>query len=368
MKKLFLPLLMALLLPVVSKGQEYVSTFNTQHQYDTQYTEAKMKYAFENYKGSHKSWHKKFYNELHDLLGLTELKERYKNFVPKAELVSVEDLGFATRERWKIWTEPTMILPTVITRPKNCTDKMPICITPQGHNKNPEIYSGVITCEKDSIAIATKEADVALRAAKLGFIAINPTTRAFGDTRHPDAIRKDRPHSCQYYMQRGVLTGRNLIGDRVWDIMKIIDWALVNLPVDTERIVVTGNSGGGTATLYAGAMDTRIDLCAPSSCFCSFEGSIGTIHHCPCNHIPYIMDLCNMGDIAGLVAPRKLLIINGDKDEIFPIGPAREEFKTVKAVYKAFGVEENCEMYEGDGPHRYFWAGFSGFWARHFKK
>jgi dienelactone hydrolase len=224
----------------------------------------------------------------------------------------------------------------------------------------------VITSPQDSIAIATKDADVALRAAKFGFIAINPTTRAFGDTRHPDAILKDRPHSCQYYMQRGVLTGRNLIGDRVWDVMKIIDWALENLPVDTDKIVVTGNSGGGTVTLYSGAMDPRIKLCAPSSCFCSFEGSIGTIHHCPCNHIPYIMDLCNMGDIAGLVAPRKLLIINGDKDKIFPIAPAREEFKTTKAVYEAFGVADNCEMYVGDGPHRYFWAGFSDYYKRHF--
>ena len=366
MKKLLIVLVAVTLLPVAAEAQEYVKTFTAQQQYDAQYKEAEMKYAFEEYKGSHKSWHKKFYNELEELLGITSLKERYKNFVPKAELLSTEDIGFATRERWQIWTEPTMIIPMVITRPKNCSDKMPICITPQGHNTNPEIYSGVIAIKGDSLAIATKDADVALRAAKLGFIAINPTTRGFGKTRHPDAVRKGRPHSCQYYMQRGILTGRTLIGDRVWDVMKIIDWALENLPVDTDRIAVTGNSGGGTVTLYAGAMDRRITLCAPSSCFCSFEASIGTIHHCPCNHIPYIMDLCNMGDIAGLVAPRKLLIINGDKDKIFPIGPAREEFKTTKAVYEAFGVADNCEMYVGDGPHRYFWAGFSDYYKRHF--
>lgn len=366
MKRIILSILAVATFVTTVRAQEYVTTYSAQHQFDTQYKEAAMKYAFEEYKGSAKSWHKKFYKELADLLGLTELQERYKNFTPKAELLSTEDLGFATRERWQIWTEPTMLIPMVVTRPKNCSGKMPICITPQGHNKNPEIYSGICTNAKDSIAIATKDTDVAFRAAKNGFIAINPTTRGFGKTRHPDAIAKDRPHSCQYYMQRGVLTGRNLIGDRVWDVMKIIDWALANLPVDTERIVVTGNSGGGTVSLYAGAMDRRITLCAPSSCFCSFEGSIGTIHHCPCNHIPYIMDLCNMGDIAGLVAPRKLLIINGAKDDIFPVGPAREEFKTTKAVYEAFGVGENCEMYEGDGGHRYYSAGFYDFYKRHF--
>ena len=80
------------------------------------------------------------------------------------------------------------------------------------------------------------------------------------------------------------------------------------------------------------------------------------------------MSLCNMGDLAGRVAPRKLLLINGVKDNIFPIGPARVEFKTTKAVYKAMGVEENCEMYEGEGGHRYYADGFNSFWTRHFKK
>ena len=47
-----------------------------------------------------------------------------------------------------------------------------------------------------------------------------------------------------------------------------------------------------------------------------------------------------MGDLAGLVAPRKLLIMNGQKDDIFPIDAAREEFKTTKAVYEAFGASE----------------------------
>ena len=369
MKKLFLSLLLvAMLLPAISRGQELVTKFDAQHQFNTQYAQADMKYAFEEYKGSVKSWQKNFRRELADLLGITHLQERYKNFVPKAKQIDSEDIGFATRERWHIWTEPTMIIPVVIIRPKDIKGAAPLCITPQGHNSNPEVYSGIAANEKELASFDAKHANVAYRIAQKGFITINPTTRGFGLTRHADDIAAGKRSSCKYYHQRSLIAGRAVVGDRVWDVMKVLDWALANLPVDKNRVVVTGNSGGGTVSIYAGALDQRISLCAPSSCFCSYEGSIGTIYHCYCNYVAGIMQLCNMGDLAGLVAPRKLLIINGAKDDIFPIGPAREEFKTTKAVYKAMGVAENCEMYEGDGGHRYYAEGFHDYWNRHFCK
>ena len=76
------------------------------------------------------------------------------------------------------------------------------------------------------------------------------------------------------------------------------------------------------------------------------------------------MHLCEMGDIAGLVAPRKLLIINGVQDRIFPIGAARSEYETVKSVYEAFGASDNCEMFEGPEGHRYYMVGLWDFLER----
>ena len=135
--------------------------------------------------------------------------------------------------------------------------------------------------------------------------------------------------------------------------MKIIDWALETQPIDPGRIVVSGHSGGGTATLYAGAVDTRIAVCMPSGAFSSFEASICAIRHCECNYLPGILNLGNMGDIAGLVAGRYLCIIQGKDDGIFPIDGARSEFRKTEAIFRAAG-KGACSLAVGDGGHRYY--------------
>ena len=61
----------------------------------------------------------------------------------------------------------------------------------------------------------------------------------------------------------GLLVGRTPIGERVWDMKCLIDWAIINLEIDQSRIAMTGNSGGGTITLFSAACDTRIKVAMP---------------------------------------------------------------------------------------------------------
>ena len=192
-----------------------------------------------------------------------------------------------------------------------------------------------------------------MQAVEEGCIAIAPTARAFGKTRTKAGLEADATSSCHEYMLHDLIVGRTLIGDRVWDIMKIIDWALEALPVDPEKIIVSGHSGGGTATIYAGAVDTRIKFCLPSGSFCSYEKSILAMPHCECNYLPGMLHLGNMGDLAGLLAGRYLCIIQGKDDGIFPIDGAREEFEKTKEIFAASG-KGACELVVGDGGHRYY--------------
>ena len=71
-----------------------------------------------------------------------------------------------------------------------------------------------------------------------------------------------------------------------------------------------------------------------------------------------------MADIAAAIAPRKLIVINGKLDNIFPQAGVEECFDTIKAIYTAAGVPESCALATGQSGHRYYaaeaWAAFDG--------
>ena len=117
---------------------------------------------------------------------------------------------------------------------------------------------------------------------------------------------------------------------------------------------MTGNSGGGTVTVFASACDTRIALAMPGCYFCTFAGSIGSINHCDCNYVPGILRLGEMYDVAGLIAPRPFNAISGRTDPIFPIDQVELAYGKLREVYAVAGVEEQCRLYIGDGGHRYY--------------
>ena len=105
-----------------------------------------------------------------------------------------------------------------------------------------------------------------------------------------------------------MLAGRTVIAERTWDLQCLIDWAATQPEIDKSTILMMGNSGGGVATLYAAACEERIGITVASCSFCGLVGQNGTIHHCDCNAVPGIMRFGEFHDIAGLIAPRHLLI------------------------------------------------------------
>lgn len=303
------------------------------------------------------SWQAAFRSRLRQTLGLNTIPTLLPaDFCPQAEKLSTEDMGDFLRESWYLLVELEVRLPFYLLRPKGIKGPLPLVLTPHGHN-HPNIYAGIARNEKEEASMREGERDIAVQAVQEGYIAIAPTTRGFGETRTAQDRAEDKLSSCRTLLLHDLLVGRTPIGDRVWDIERLIDWALTQPEIDGSRIAITGNSGGGTVSLFAAACDTRITVAIPASYFCTFKGSIGAMHHCDCNYIPGILLLGEMYDIAGLIAPRPFCAIAGLDDPIFPNPSVREAFEHIQKVYQVAGVPDRCRLYEGQGGHRYYKAG-----------
>lgn len=310
------------------------------------------------------AWRDAFRPRLRAALGLDNMAHDLAAHTPHADMAASEDMGDHVREFWRLWVEPTVPLPFYLLKPKNARGRLPLVLTPHGHN-HPHIYAGIAHSEQEEKSMLEGDRDIAVQAVREGYLAIAPTTRAFGETRTAADQEANTTHSCRIELMHGLLVGRTPIGERVWDIGRLIDWATARPDVDARRIVITGNSGGGTTSLFAAACDTRIAVAVPSCYFCTFQGSIGTIRHCDCNYVPGIMRLGEMYDVAGLIAPRPLMAIAGLHDDIFPIEHVRYAFERVQRVYAVAGVPDLCQLYVGEGGHRYYKRGSWPFIRRY---
>ena len=353
--------------------------YNDTNHFNTLYDSVPRTYAFrEADREGVSAWQAAFRPKLRKALGLDNMASDLSGYVPIAERLESSDLGSHVRERWYLWVEPTVPLPFHLMLPKGMKPgdgspdgkdrraKLPLVLVPHGHN-HPRIYVGIAKDEKEEAHMLEGERDIARQAAaEEGYIAIAPTARAFGETRTETDIQADKMHSCRDQLVHDLLVGRTPIGERVWDTSLLIDWALDNLPVDADRIAITGNSGGGTISLFAAACDTRIALSMPGCYFCTFEGSIGTIKHCECNYVPGMLRMGEMYDVAGLIAPRPFCAIAGRDDPIFPVEHVRSAFARLKEIYAVAGVSDKCALSIGEGGHRFYKTPAWDFVRRHF--
>jgi len=174
--------------------------------------------------------------------------------------------------------------------------------------------------------------------------------RAFGER----GGNADGPQ-CYQPAMAALLLGRTLVGERCWDVFRGIDCVLEHFDcVDEEKIALLGQSGGGTVTCYAAALDVRIKAAIPASAFCGYLESIGAQHHCSCNYVPGIMKYFDMGDLAGMMAPRPVVIVGGVEDPIFPVESAKRELEVAKGIYAAAGAPDNIRHVIGHAGHRFY--------------
>ncbi len=230
------------------------------------------------------AWQRRARPRLAELIGLERIAESAGHGGVSVQLdPDTEQLDGYTRGTAHLQTEPDVWVKFWTLKPDG-TGPFPLAVTPHGHENGDE-YAGVWDTVEAREKIERTDQDVAVQAARRGFLALAPATRGMGNNPSSYRIRDIAGkvgRDCRCHAWQVALAGRTLIGERVWDLMRLIDWARALPEVADGGVLMLGNSGGGMATLHAAACDERIGVALPCCAFNNYISPRGTMRHCPC--------------------------------------------------------------------------------------
>jgi len=210
------------------------------------------------------------------------------------------------------------------------------------------------TDEKRQRGLA-EDRDVALQAARRGFLALAPATRGIaGDATVPDLGARHGGRDCRSHWFHSLLAGRTAMGERVWDMMHLLDWACSREEADATRVLVMGNSGGGMVITYTAACDPRVRVAVASCSFAPYVRADGRLQHCDCNAVPGILTFGEFWDVAGLIAPRAFLAVHGEEDSLFVRADVDRGAAEMRRIYQAAGAADRFACRFGRGGHRFY--------------
>lgn len=258
------------------------------------------------------------------------------------------------REKVIFESRPGLGVLAYLLTPSSGAPPWPAVVCVPGHGRGVDDIVGIGQDGRERTDKSGYQHDFALQAVEHGLAAVAIEPMAFGCRRNAVTKAKGQGASaCQPAAGAALLLGETMIGWRVYDVMRTVDWMETRPEIDPKRIGCMGISGGGTCTLFSTALDQRIRVAMLSGYLNTFRDSIMSLSHCIDNYIPGILNWAEMYDVAGLIAPRPLFAESGDRDPIFPIQASRESFARVKAIYAAFPQSGPVEQEIFPGDHHF---------------
>ncbi|MCC6340607.1 MAG: acetylxylan esterase [Bryobacterales bacterium] len=150
---------------------------------------------------------------------------------------------------------------------------------------------------------------------------------------------------------RSILIGQSVARYFIFDAMRAVDYLVSRPDVDGERIGVTGCSGGGAITTYAGAFDARIKAAAPGCFINTFRKLFtGPTPDSEMSFPAFLSRGLDLADFFELPAPLPWLMLATSGDYFTPDG-ARPVYEEVKRWYGLYGAGDRVRFFVGPGPH-----------------
>lgn len=149
-------------------------------------------------------------------------------------------------------------------------------------------------------------------------------------------------------------------GERTWDAMRALDYALSRPDVDASRVVVTGLSMGGEISSYIAALDPRVTVGISAG----FSPDLNVLkynfsHGCWNWSYADIREYLDASDLFALVAPRPLIIETGKLDPIYACSPAffAGDKQVARRARAAYGADSRYLLHYLHNDGHYFRVG-----------
>jgi len=228
---------------------------------------------------------------------------------------------------------------------------------------------------KDSVA------DVVLKAAKAGFIGVAIDGRFHGERTKAGTGAAEYNEAIAIAFKTG--EGHPFYYDTAWDVMRLVDYLVTRKDVDATRIGLTGFSKGGIETYFTAAADPRIAAAVSYIGVQSFKwaldngqwrariatiqggfdaaaasagkspGSVEFVREFYSRVAPGIDGRFDGPAMLSAIAPRPLLVVNGDSDANTPIAGVRLAVTAAQPFYAAANAADKLQLIvQENTPHR----------------
>lgn len=200
----------------------------------------------------------------------------------------------------------------------------------------------------------------ALKLAQAGHLVLCPEIRGFGLL---SDLAADRPgQRLDYWNQAkrvndrqftmvtdAFIKGRTLVGETVEDLLRWENWLARTHQV--TKVKVTGLSYGGDLALTYPVFSSRVERIFASGTFGSFAPIFARCYNAPAHCIPNVLHWMDRADIAGLNAPRPVIVHYGEFDT-----PSKDNYsasynetvadavKELRTIYAAAGAPDRANL------------------------
>ncbi len=301
---------------------------------------------------------------------------------PAPELVRRTDRGDYIEEYLTFQTTPDVRVPGYVLIPKNTALPAPGLVVLHCHG-------GAYVWGKEKVVAVEDEhpvlsafkqrlyegTSIATELVRRGYVVITIDMFYWGERRmlleeDPASYRErhsmtaddigafdGRSSQSEQLVARSLMTaGITWPGVVLWDDLRTLDYLASRPEVDRQRLGCVGLSVGGYRSFLLAALDERIKAAVAVGWMTSFASNIRrhVVNTVGLTfHIAGLYRYLDFPDLAALIAPRSLFVINGSRDTLFPLAGVEKAFLKIEACFRKAGVPERqrCRMY--DAPHQF---------------